>query len=71
MSDTMLPSSRGIVSIQLRQRAPVPMIVGLIGLWLERSRQRRALSELDDRLLKDVGLSRGDAWAEASKPFWR
>ncbi|MDF1585751.1 DUF1127 domain-containing protein [Rhodospirillales bacterium YIM 152171] len=47
------------------------MIAGLIGLWLERSRQRRALRELDDRLLKDIGLSRGDVWAEASKPFWR
>ncbi|WP_327788166.1 DUF1127 domain-containing protein [Marinimicrococcus flavescens] len=71
MSDTTLPPSRHIVSIQLRRRAPLRMIAGLIGLWLERSRQRRALRELDDRLLKDIGLSRGDVWAEASKPFWR
>jgi hypothetical protein len=29
------------------------------------------LSELDDRLLADVGISREDALREARKPFWR
>ena len=37
----------------------------------ERSRQRRALAALDDRLLRDIGLSRGDALKEISRPFWR
>jgi len=36
-----------------------------------RRAQRRALGELDDRLLADIGLSRTDAVAEARKPFWR
>jgi uncharacterized protein YjiS (DUF1127 family) len=39
--------------------------------WLERRRQRRALLELSDDLLKDIGASRADAWREATKPFWR
>jgi uncharacterized protein YjiS (DUF1127 family) len=39
--------------------------------WHERSRQRRALMALDDRLLKDIGISRADAERETSKPFWR
>jgi uncharacterized protein YjiS (DUF1127 family) len=39
--------------------------------WLERSRERRQLSELSDHLLRDIGVSRADAWAEAAKPFWR
>ena len=38
--------------------------------WSERSRQRQALSELDDHHLKDIGLSRTEALAEAEKPFW-
>jgi uncharacterized protein YjiS (DUF1127 family) len=41
-----------------------------IRAWLERSRQRRALAELDDRLLRDIGLTRSQAQSEAAKPFW-
>ena len=39
--------------------------------WLERSRQRRALLEASDHLLKDIGLSRAEAHREGAKPFWR
>jgi uncharacterized protein YjiS (DUF1127 family) len=39
--------------------------------WSERSRQRQALSGLDDAMLKDIGLSRADIEFEAAKPFWR
>jgi uncharacterized protein YjiS (DUF1127 family) len=39
--------------------------------WQERGRSRRQLLELDDHTLRDIGLSRGDALFEASKPFWR
>jgi uncharacterized protein YjiS (DUF1127 family) len=40
-------------------------------LWAERRRQRRALLELSDHLLKDLGLTRLDALREGGKPFWR
>jgi uncharacterized protein YjiS (DUF1127 family) len=36
-----------------------------------RSRQREALSELDDRLLEDIGVTWQQANAEATKPFWK
>ena len=39
--------------------------------WNERSRQRQALAELDDRLLKDIGISRTAAATEVSEAFWR
>ena len=36
----------------------------------ELRKSRRQLSELDDRLLRDIGLDRGTARYEASKGFW-
>jgi uncharacterized protein YjiS (DUF1127 family) len=39
--------------------------------WQVRSRGRRVLLALDDRMLRDVGLTRVDAHREAIKPFWR
>ena len=38
--------------------------------WLDRSRQRRHLAELDDRMLRDIGLSRGEVETEVSRRFW-
>lgn len=38
---------------------------------LARSRQRRALAELDEHLLRDIGLTAYDVTREESKPFWR
>jgi uncharacterized protein YjiS (DUF1127 family) len=45
--------------------------VSLLLAWIERSRQRRALGELDDHLLCDIGVTRDEARREAIRPFWR
>jgi uncharacterized protein YjiS (DUF1127 family) len=39
--------------------------------WQERARQRHRLGEMDDHLLRDIGLSRADLEHETGKPFWR
>jgi uncharacterized protein YjiS (DUF1127 family) len=39
--------------------------------WYDRYLQRRALAELDDRMLRDIGLTRSQAEREIRKPFWR
>jgi uncharacterized protein YjiS (DUF1127 family) len=36
----------------------------------ELARSRRQLSQLDERLLRDIGLDRGTARYEATKGFW-
>ncbi len=42
----------------------------LATLWLSRRRERLALAELDDRLLRDIGVDRITARREAARPFW-
>jgi uncharacterized protein YjiS (DUF1127 family) len=49
----------------------VTAIAATVSSWLERSRSRRALAAFDDHQLRDIGLSRADAWRESSKCFWR
>ena len=39
--------------------------------WDARFHQRRDLQALPDHLLHDIGRSRADVEAEATKPFWR
>ena len=42
----------------------------LIFQWRSRAAERRVLGSLDDRMLRDVGLSRADVERELRKPFW-
>lgn len=39
--------------------------------WLRRSRTRHEIVELDDHLLRDIGLTRFDAAVESRKHFWQ
>jgi len=46
----------------------------ILGIWIARSRQRKALGDLavlNDDLLRDIGVTREEAFREAAKPFWR
>jgi uncharacterized protein YjiS (DUF1127 family) len=56
------------------RRQPIHLFAGavvLIGRWIERTRQRQALAELDDHMLRDIGVTRVEAARECRKPFWR
>ena len=39
--------------------------------WIERSRQRQALTVLERHLLDDIGVTPDEARREAEKPFWQ
>ncbi len=54
-----------------RQRSLVMTVMGLLIRWQERAEQRYALAELDDRLLRDVGIDRIAARQESRKHFWQ
>jgi uncharacterized protein YjiS (DUF1127 family) len=42
-----------------------------LSLWLRRLRDRDQLAHIDERGLRDIGLTRADAEVEIAKPFWR
>jgi uncharacterized protein YjiS (DUF1127 family) len=39
--------------------------------WLAAARSRRSLEELDEHVLRDIGLTREEARREARKFFWQ
>jgi uncharacterized protein YjiS (DUF1127 family) len=61
-----------------RRLVAATAVVALVRGWLialvrmhGRSCQRRTLRDLDDHLLRDIGVTREQAEREAHKPFWR
>ena len=77
--DTIQPHSHrppkvggaALARIGLRLRDALGRGFDRLLLWAERSEQRHQLAELNDHMLRDIGLSRVDVMAEATKPFWR
>jgi len=45
-------------------------VFAMIARWIERRRSRIALLEMNDAQLKDIGISRADAYQEGIRPFW-
>lgn len=72
--DTMRQASRATPA-RRRRRLPLDLlllaIISRIELMAQRRRTRMALQELSDHELKDIGISRADAFREAAKPFWK
>jgi uncharacterized protein YjiS (DUF1127 family) len=50
--------------------APLRLLARVI-VRHHRQRQRYTLAQLDDRMLRDMGISRSEAERESAKPFWR
>ena len=68
----------GVGSTTVSARPPVKRevrllaasVVRLLIVWRQRSQNRRALLQMDRRMLMDIGISAADAEKEARKPFW-
>jgi uncharacterized protein YjiS (DUF1127 family) len=58
---------------QSGRRGPIRLgaMLALARTWAERRRSRRDLRSLDERLLRDIGLSPGEAQREGAMPFWK
>jgi uncharacterized protein YjiS (DUF1127 family) len=46
-------------------------LADLMAVGRDRRRQRLALARLDDRMLRDIGLTTADVEGEVTKPFWK
>jgi uncharacterized protein YjiS (DUF1127 family) len=51
--------------------AALALVRDALSTWLGRARDRRALAALDERTLKDIGVSRYDVAAEIARWRWR
>jgi uncharacterized protein YjiS (DUF1127 family) len=73
--ETKLDDRRRLVGAARVKRKQVrrflAKILETLVIWQERADQRHALRDLNPHLLKDIGISRADAYREARKPFWR
>ncbi|MCL2429725.1 MAG: DUF1127 domain-containing protein [Alphaproteobacteria bacterium] len=49
---------------------PIGIALSLLRQSWNRRRARSLLSELDDRMLKDIGITRAEADCEANTSFW-
>ncbi len=74
MSHALHPAQIAVLNAQ----AHLPVVAGLavkfavtVVKWDTRRKTRRSLKELEPHLLRDIGLDRFSAQAEATKPFWQ
>lgn len=70
------PATSPISPRNAAPRAPQPAAAsGFWPSWLEtiltRQAERRQLLALEERDLRDIGLTPAEAWALARKPLWR
>ncbi len=55
----------------LSPEAAITSLNALMGEWIDRARSRREISKLDERTVRDLGLTPSQIMFEAQKPFWR
>ena len=74
----MLRTPTGTPAMYELPRRGQPMLLAYLGyaaaiiqLCAERARQRRALANLDEHLLRDIGLNRAEVAGEVRKHFWQ
>jgi uncharacterized protein YjiS (DUF1127 family) len=63
-----------LADVGTRRLAREPLLLRLLDTlmtWQERARERRQMTWLSERELRDIGLSQAEMARELAKPFWR
>nr|WP_314479667.1 DUF1127 domain-containing protein [uncultured Pseudomonas sp.] len=71
LSDVRFEALAHTEALPRRVTAEAPQAFSRWGLMVHRWRTRRALLQLTDHELRDVGLGQEEARREGRKPFWR
>jgi uncharacterized protein YjiS (DUF1127 family) len=66
-----MPQTKRRIAWRRLPKAVFGRAVAVLREWRQRSRERAQLATLDERMLRDIGISRGDVLREINKPFWR
>jgi uncharacterized protein YjiS (DUF1127 family) len=63
------------ISLHYSSKAPLAgtytAFANVLQLWRRRARDRQELAKLDNRSLRELGLTESAARFEINKPFWR
>jgi uncharacterized protein YjiS (DUF1127 family) len=63
-------TSTSSVSSQAHRASHWGQLNHVLSEWWQHLRSRHELESLDDSMLRDIGLSRGEVGCEASKHIW-
>ena len=71
LTDQSVPSAHRLRGAFLSVAGAFAALAALHQRWADRIRERQHLEQLDDRLLRDVGLTRHDLGRIVNRPFWQ
>lgn len=74
MTRANLTSSLSLLSLGPRRPRIAALVVRFARVtrdWTTRRRTRQQLSDLDEHMLKDIGITQAQAAKEARRPFWQ
>lgn len=70
-TDGVAADAAGLAGFPAVLRAPLDAAAATIALWRARHHDRRAIRQLDDHMLRDIGLDPIAAHEIAARPFWK
>ena len=68
---SLRPFNTAVSCASHRIRGLARRIVSHVTRWRRLANERRLLGSMDDRMLRDIGITRVEAERESRKPFWR
>lgn len=69
-SQSLMPRSEPVRALDVTRRSDIPAILRIFRTWCQKWQQRQDLKNLNDHLLRDIGITKEQARRESARPFW-